>query len=111
MPARLLAAAVLALWTAAPAPAATHASTSSNWSGYAVTRSGSHFKCVAATWVVPTVSCTGRRRAYSAAWVGLGGYHDDSQALDQVGTSPDCVAGSARYSAWFELVPSASVDL
>jgi len=110
MPARLLAA-VLALWTAAPATAATHASTSSNWSGYAVTRSGSHFKRVAATWTVPAVTCATRRPAYSAAWVGLGGYHDDSSALEQVGTSADCGGGTARYSAWYELVPAGSVDL
>src|SRR4051794_34361235 len=88
------------------------ASVSSNWSGYAVTSGAAHFKRVAATWTVPAVTCTTtRRRAYSAAWVGLGGYHDDSRALEQIGTSSDCVGGTPRYSAWYELVPSASVDL
>src|SRR3954451_17640143 len=87
------------------------ASISSNWSGYAVKQTGTHFNRVAATWTVPAVSCPARRRAYSAAWVGLGRYHDDSQALEQVGTSSDCVDGAPPYSAWSELVPSASVDL
>jgi hypothetical protein len=41
--------------------------------------------------------------------VGLGGNSTASESLEQIGTEADCSPdGSARYSAWYELVPSAS---
>jgi len=104
-----LAAAVLA----APAAADAATTTSSNWAGYAVSKSGVKFRRVAATWVVPTATCsaTGSRR-YSAAWLGLGGYHTSSSALEQIGTETDCTAkGTPSYSAWYEMVPDAPVDI
>jgi hypothetical protein len=92
------------LSTAAPAGAAT--TTSTNWAGYAVT--GRTFRHVAGTWVVPAVDCASGS-GDSAAWVGLGGYSSSSQALEQTGTEADCSAGgTARYSAWYELVPAAA---
>jgi hypothetical protein len=44
-------------------------STSTNWSGYAVT--GNRFTSVSASWKEPTVSCSGT--VYSSFWVGLDG--------------------------------------
>ena len=96
-----------------PAAADAATTTSSNWAGYAVSKPGVKFRRVAATWVVPTATCsaTGRRR-YSAAWLGLGGYHTASRALEQIGTESDCTAkGTPSYTAWYELVPSAPVDV
>jgi hypothetical protein len=104
-----LAAAVLA----APAAADAASTTSSNWAGYAVSKPGVKLRRVAATWVVPTATCsaTGRRH-YSAAWLGLGGYHTTAAALEQVGTEADCTAkGTPSYTAWYELVPAAPVDV
>jgi Peptidase A4 family len=87
------------------AGAATASATSSNWAGYAVTGDGRRYSRVSATWVQPTASCGGARR-YSAFWVGLGGYHTSSPALEQIGTAADCGAsGGAAYSVWYELVP------
>jgi hypothetical protein len=103
----------IAALVGAPAAAAAATTTSSNWAGYAVSRSGVKFRRVAATWVVPAATCspTGRRR-YSAAWLGLGGYHTDSRALEQIGTETDCTAkGTPSYTAWYELVPAAPVDV
>jgi len=97
----------------APAAADAATTTSSNWAGYAVSRSGVKFRRVAATWVVPAATCsaTGTRR-YSAAWLGLGGYHTSSTALEQIGTETDCTAkGTPSYSAWYEMVPDAPVDI
>jgi Peptidase A4 family len=110
----ILAAAVAALSVAAAAPAAAPAavrrSTSSNWAGYAVSRAGTSFKRVSATWVQPAVTCAAPARSSSAYWVGLGGYHTGSQALEQVGTEADCDAtGAVHYSSWYELVPASSV--
>jgi Peptidase A4 family len=104
-----LAAAVLG----APAAADAATTTSSNWAGYAVSKPDLKFRRVAATWVVPAATCsaTGSRR-YSAAWLGLGGYHTSSTALEQIGTETDCTAkGTPSYSAWYEMVPDAPVDI
>jgi hypothetical protein len=97
--------------TAVPAQAATRTATSSNWAGYAVSRSGVAFSRVSGTWVQPKASCSSRRRRYSAYWVGLGGLHTSSTALEQIGTEADCAGGQAQYSIWYELVPSAPVTL
>ncbi|MGZ4276123.1 MAG: G1 family glutamic endopeptidase [Solirubrobacteraceae bacterium] len=104
-----LLAAVLSLGAAAPAMAV---STSSNWAGYAASGKGARFRAVSATWVVAPVRCAGGRRTYSAAWIGLGGYHTSARALEQTGTEADCDrAGGAHYSAWLEIVPAPSVRL
>jgi hypothetical protein len=96
------------------APAADAATTtSSNWAGYAVSKAGVKFRRVAATWVVSPATCsaTGRRH-FSASWLGLGGYHTTSTALEQIGTEADCTArGTPSYTAWYELVPAAPVDI
>jgi hypothetical protein len=86
-------------------------STSSNWSGYAVT-GPTAFSSVTGSWTQPAVTCTRGSAAYSAFWVGLGGFAASSQALEQIGTEADCTASaSARYSAWYELVPAPSVPV
>jgi Peptidase A4 family len=96
-----------------PAAAEAATTTSSNWAGYAVSQPDVKFRRVSATWVVSAATCsaTGSRH-YSAAWLGLGGYHASSTALEQIGTETDCTAkGTPSYSAWYELVPSAPVDI
>jgi hypothetical protein len=91
-------------------------SVSSNWSRYAVAGSAldvsTTFTTVSGQWVQPTAGCTSSRSTYSAFWVGLGGFSESSQALEQIGTSADCsAAGKATYSMWYELVPAASVPI
>jgi peptidase A4-like protein len=47
-----------------------------------------------------------------ALWVGLGGYSENSNQLEQTGTSADCAPdGTASYYAWYELVPANSVNV
>jgi len=97
-----------------PAIAQASEQVSSNWAGQLVTaRQGrARFATVSGTWVVPTATCTAGERAYSAVWVGLGGYREGSQGLEQLGTEQDCATnGSAAYSAWFELLPAAPVSI
>jgi Peptidase A4 family len=109
---RLIIAAVAAAGAlAAPgaAAAAVRSGTSSNWSGYVASETHTRFARVAAVWTVPAATCTAGRSRYSAIWVGLGGFHTHSRALEQVGTETDCRAdGTARYTAWYELVPAAA---
>ena len=100
---------VAALALAGRAAAAVSTVQSSTWAGYVASKKGVRFKRVAAFWNVPTATCTPGQRTYSAVWVGLGGYHSRSTALEQLGTESDCRAdGSAAYSSWYELVPSAA---
>ena len=83
--------------------------TSTNWAGYVASKSGVRFRQVTAFWTVPTATCSPGRGSYSAVWVGLGGFHTRSKALEQVGTESDCRAdGSPRYTSWYELVPDAA---
>jgi len=80
-------------------------STSTNWSGYAVT--GSRFTSVSAQWTEPTVSCSGT--AYSSFWVGLDG--DTSNTVEQTGTDADCSGSTPKYYAWYEMYPKFPVNL
>jgi hypothetical protein len=74
-------------------------STSTNWSGYAVT--GGRYTQVSSSWTVPAVSCSGT--AYSSFWVGLDG--DTSGTVEQTGTDSDCSGSTPRYYAWYEMYP------
>jgi Peptidase A4 family len=103
-------AAVAAVAALAGAPAAfADSSQSSNWAGYAVHRSGITFTRVIGAWTQPQPTCTAGEATYSSVWVGIGGYSESSQALEQIGTEADCsAAGRAVSSAWYELVPATS---
>ena len=81
-------------------------STSTNWSGYAVT--GSRYTSVSASWTEPTVSCSGGT-AYSSFWVGLDG--DTSGTVEQTGTDADCSGSTPRYYAWYEMYPKFPTNL
>jgi hypothetical protein len=106
-PAAVVAAAALALCGASTALA--DSSTSSNWAGYAAHRSGVRFRSVSGTWRQPNVACRAGHETYSAVWVGLGGYSQSSNALEQIGTEVDCsLSGRVLSSAWYELVPAPS---
>ena len=106
---RLFLLSVLVTSALATGTARAAASVSSNWSGYAV--SGASFSSVSGSWTQPAATCTSGNTS-AAFWVGLGGNSDGSQALEQIGTSSDCSAnGTAVYSAWYELVPAASVPI
>jgi hypothetical protein len=86
---------------------------SQNWAGYVAGGSSSdtQFSSVSGSWVQPTVTCNSGQ-SYSAYWVGLGGSSSQSDALEQTGTQGDCTAnGGTQYYAWYELVPSAPVQL
>jgi hypothetical protein len=92
------------------AAASTPAAVSANWAGYAVT--GAKYRRVTGTWIEPKGRCTAGGSTSSAIWVGLGGFAQSSEALEQVGTELDCTSsGQAEYSAWYELVPAASVTI
>jgi hypothetical protein len=99
-------------------------STSSNWSGYAIT--GATFTDVKGSWVQPAVSCSGAaattkhagnsknrpsktQQSYAAFWVGLDG--DVSNTVEQTGTDSDCNGSTPVYYAWYEFYPAYPVNL
>jgi Peptidase A4 family len=79
--------------------------TSTNWSGYAST--SGPFSSASAAWVEPAGKCTSKT-TYSAFWVGIDG--DGSNSVEQTGSSVDCVGGSPRYYAWYEMYPAFPVN-
>jgi len=98
-----------ALVAPAQAAAATVQTTSANWAGYAVRRTGVRFRTVSGTWTVPRVDCSDGVSRSSANWVGIGGYSPTARALEQLGTESDCTRGGREvYSAWFEVVPDSA---
>jgi Peptidase A4 family len=84
---------------------------SENWAGYvAQSKTGQNFSSVSGSWTEPSVSANSGD-GYSAFWVGLGGSSQQSQALEQVGTSADVANGQTEYYAWYELLPAPETQL
>lgn len=81
-------------------------SSSTNWSGYAVT--GTSFTTAYASWTVPTATCSSGTQ-YAAFWVGLDGYTSDT--VEQTGTDSDCDRKTPVYYAWYEFYPAGSFEI
>ncbi len=93
-------------------PALADTTTSTNWAGYAVHRPGVSFRTVQAAWRQPRLACHRGSPTFSSYWVGLGGYSETSQAIEQIGTEADCTrSGRARSTAWYELLPAPSMPI
>jgi hypothetical protein len=94
---------------------------SSNWSGYVAIGPGSTpttasstmtYTDVTGQWIQPAAVCKPGSPTSVAFWVGLGGYSESSQQLEQAGTSADCSSsGEPSYYIWYELVPADSVNV
>ncbi|MGO4883906.1 MAG: G1 family glutamic endopeptidase [Bryobacteraceae bacterium] len=85
-------------------------SNSSNWSGYAVT--GTSFTSAKGSWTVPTAHCSGvAKDQYAAFWVGLDGFLQTSDSVEQTGTDSDCDRTSPSYYAWYEFYPQPSFEI
>jgi hypothetical protein len=82
-------------------------STSTNWSGYAVTGSNGKYTSVSATWREPAATCTSGTK-YASFWVGLDGYN--SSSVEQTGTDSDCSGSSGEYYGWYEMYPAYPVN-
>jgi hypothetical protein len=111
--------------SAGAATSASDAQVSSNWAGYVAGSSdgSTQFSNVSGSWVQPTSTCSSGQ-GDAAFWVGIGG--DDGQSssdgssslgdgsstsLEQIGTEGNCTGNGTQYYAWYELVPSAPVQL
>jgi hypothetical protein len=83
------------------------ATTSTNWSGYAVDGSGA--TDVLGTWTQPTATCANGENSWSSPWIGIDG--DTSNTVEQTGTDSDCVGGTPTYYAWYEMYPKNVVEV
>jgi hypothetical protein len=81
--------------------------TSTNWSGYAVTAANGSVTDAKGSWIVPAImgSCPATNQ-YSSFWVGIDGFNSGS--VEQIGTDSDCQGGVPTYYAWYEFYPHPS---
>lgn len=77
---------------------------STNWSGYTALATKPIFTCVEATWIQPTIKCSGNATRSVSIWVGIGGF--DQSGLVQIGSEVDCRRGKAVSSMWRESLPA-----
>jgi hypothetical protein len=73
------------------------------WAGYVVEAGGRSFTSVSGGWTQPRIVCN-RPGSAVAFWIGLGGAHADSRALEQVGTSAGLLRACCRLV--LRLVPA-----
>lgn len=103
---------VLGAFAAAAPAALADTSDSTNWAGYAIQRPGVGYRSASASWTQPRPICRPGSKTYSSFWVGLGGFSDNSPALEQIGTEADCTrSGGVSSSAWWENVPAPSFNI
>ncbi len=77
------------------------ASTSTNWSGYAIDGTGA--TQVIGTWTQQKALCGIGETSWSSPWVGIDG--NTSNTVEQTGTDTDCNNGTPSYYAWYEMYP------
>jgi hypothetical protein len=77
--------------------------TSTNWSGYAVTGGRGSVTDVKGSWIVPAIQTCGSTNQYASFWIGIDGYN--SNTVEQIGTDSDCQGGTPTYYAWYEFYP------
>jgi len=99
-----------------------NANRSTNWFGYnqgSLELGGKQFNSITGDWTVPTATRhVNGQEAFSSDWIGIGGGCVDAgctvgdTTLIQTGTEQDVdAAGSASYSAWWELIPGPSITI
>jgi hypothetical protein len=84
----------------------TNTEESYNWSGYVDT--GPLFSAASAQWVVPAVQPS-PSQLLSSTWVGIDGA--DNSSLIQAGTTQASSPGDTNYFAWYEILPSAAMEV
>ena len=97
----------LAAATTAPAVSNITAVGSLNWDGYAVSRRGTRFSSIRATFYVPYLNCSkSPGKTLSSDWVGLDGFVGKPDSVEQGGVAANCsAAGKPSYFAWWEMFP------
>jgi hypothetical protein len=78
-----------------------------NFAGYIVRASaGEVFTAVAASWSVPTVTCSPGQSTFEAQWPGIGAH----TSVVQAGTETNCESGLPEYYAWYDMFGDTAVS-
>ena len=83
------------------------AEVSYNWAGL-IDSGSTVYTGVSSDWRVPTVQPSAGS-GVSSTWIGIDGATDTS--LIQTGTEQDTSGGSTSYFAWYEILPSAEIEI
>jgi hypothetical protein len=81
--------------------------TSSNWAGYADTKTSSKYSKVTGSWTQPRGTC-GTAQSLAVFWTGIDGFA--SKTVEQDGTLIFCNGGTPTYFSWWEMFPSNNIQ-
>jgi hypothetical protein len=84
------------------------AALSTNWAGFADTKTSSKYNKVTGSWTQPKGTC-GSTTSLAVFWVGIDGFN--SKTVEQDGTLIQCQGGQATYFSWWEMYPSNSIQV
>ena len=89
-------------------PIGASTSYSAAWAGYVVTGTRGSVSNVSASWMVPSLNCSGRPDSCVLVWVGIVGQMEIpgiNETVEQIGTRGNCSGGHPSYFAWYEFWP------
>jgi hypothetical protein len=83
------------------------ATTSTNWAGYADTKTSGKYSKITGSWTEPKGTC-GSAESLAVFWTGIDGF--GSGTVEQDGTLIDCEGGTPTYFSWWEMFPSNNIQ-
>lgn len=83
------------------------AALSTNWAGFADTKTSSKYTKITGKWTQPKGTC-GSATSLAVFWTGIDGFN--SNTVEQDGTLIQCMGGTATYFSWWEMFPSNSIQ-
>jgi Peptidase A4 family len=81
---------------------------SSNWAGYADTKTSGTYSKVTGRWTQPKATCTSAM-SLAVFWIGIDGFN--SKTVEQDGTGVECDSGTPTYFSWWEMFPSNAIQV
>jgi len=80
---------------------------SSNWAGYADTKTSAKYSKVTGSWTQPRGTCRSGQ-SFAAFWAGIDGFN--SKTVEQDGTLIQCSGGTITYFSWWEMFPTNDIQ-
>ena len=84
------------------------AAVSSNWAGFADTKTSSKYTKITGSWTQPKGTC-GSATSLAVFWTGIDGFN--SGTVEQNGTLIQCSGGTATYFSWWEMFPRNNIQV
>lgn len=83
---------------------------STNWAGYAETKTSAKYSKITGSWTQPKAIC-GSGQSFAAFWTGLDGLTKNNPTVEQDGTLIQCSGGKATYFSWWEMFPRNNIQV